>query len=922
MADTLAPYLNIKGTGYCSNLAARLTAVGNPAGTTIEGEFATGVYSKCAEVILQYVLGADVFNERRCSGFPNTYCTRPYQLGDVFHSSPVEVWPPLPSDGYLCARGLHPQCLASLFSSSIANPSASGRANAYDDYAKDLTYKHRKKFALVGANDGMLHAFVTAKWRNADDPRTTPREDLAPFDGFHDDRPSTVPEVGDELWAFISPDLLPKLRLLLESTHHFFVDGTAMVRDVWMDGGHANRSDSSTSPDEKRQGTEFHTIAIMGERRGGTHYFALDVTDATDDLDGKPRFLWLYPQPNDPEELAFGETYVEFVPKPPPIGPVRIDAGTACAADAPRFTTAAGESRCFKERWIAFLSGGFDVQYTKGRGVHMVDVATGEELWDFSQPEGAASTCTKDSDPRCHLNYPVAATVGMMMWGKKTNFLSAAAIDGYFDTATFGDTGGQLWVLRFSDPGVIDGTTKKVENWYGARVFQHAKASSAECGLNYCEGQPFFYITSNLPLQANGLYRVLAGTGDRFNLLDPVGGVCGPDNLRACIMKGCTVTLEDSTGGPGAVFGVEPLLGTQSYGMDHAASCSTVDASGYTFDRTDSSGSSCTTVTSKIDGLVITCPSAKTCSGLDETTKKKMALSCNAAGSCEPATTNELGSFIDLKGNLDRKNWFFSIQVFENTDERGIFHDLEGAQKYDEARLSEDDLVDVNAHDADASKPLATADSKGWKYYFDHGSPSTPTTTTIGGTDYDIFRTDERNASVSAVEASCTFWNTMQTGVPQDSYDDTSGCPVNSPCKAARTQLSYLYGASPSTGGLCLHIDGSPMRFQKNETAGPAAHRQARRVRQLGPGELRPHLRPHPAGRLEHRARRGAGHPVGGGVAAGRSRDARVPALPEGPAGAALQVTVGRPASACAALAAATPGRCRTSRADSAGSGR
>ena len=80
---------------------------------------------------------------------------------------------------------------------------------------------------------------------------------------------------------------------------------------------------------------------------------------------------------------------------------------------------------------------------------------------------------------------------------------------------------------------------------------------------------------------------------------------------------------------------------------------------------------------------------------------------------------------------------------------------------------------------------------------------------------------DERNASVSAVEASCTFWNTMQTAVPDDAWDLTTECPVNSPCKAAKTQISFLYGASPSTGDLCLYINGSPTRTQMNQTLVP-----------------------------------------------------------------------------------------------------
>ena len=43
----------------------------------------------------------------------------------------------------------------------------------------------------------------------------------------------------------------------------------------------------------------------------------------------------------------------------------------------------------------------------------------------------------------------------MVMWGKQARRPSLGfENDGYFDTATFGDIGGQLWVLRFNRPGV------------------------------------------------------------------------------------------------------------------------------------------------------------------------------------------------------------------------------------------------------------------------------------------------------------------------------------------------------------------------------------------------------------------------------------------------------------------------------------
>jgi type IV pilus assembly protein PilY1 len=834
---TLVPYLNIVGNRYCSKIAMRLTSAGNTAGATIDSQVATGTYTACAKAILDYVRGADIFNERKgdaspddCRGFPGTYCTRSYQLGDIFHSSPIEVWPPLPSDGFLCIRGLHSQCLPSLFSTSIPNPAdpSGTNATAYDDYAKHARYKHRNKFTVVGANDGLLHAFVTGTWipkddPKADDPKTPADESKAPFEGRYDEG------TGKEIWAFIPPDLLPKLRLLTEPTHQFYVDGTPMVRDVWIDGGAANKVGGSTSANGIRAGNEFHTVAVVGERRGGTHYFALDVTDAGDDLDAKPRFLWLYPQPNDPEELSFGETYVDFLPKPPPIGPVRIDAGAPpCTGNRQEYGASTG-TRCFEERWIAFLSGGFDPQYTKGRGVHMVDIATGDEIFDFSQASvtgsafsASAGACTTNSDPRCHLNYPVAATVGMMMWGKQSKFLSAASVDGYFDTATFGDTGGQLWTLRFNDPAILDPVTKKATNWFGARVFQNGlTGSTPACGLDYCGGQPIFYITSNVPLAANGMYRTLTGTGDRFNLLDPVGGTCGPDNIRACMLKGCTVKLDDGAGGAGAVYGAD-LLGTQSYHMDHPALCSGLAPATYTWTGT-ASGATCSTLTSRIDNLSISCPSTKTCSGTAEATRKKTSVTCTA-GNCDESAGNESGIPIDTKGNPDKRNWFFSIQVFEDTGARIPFKTAAEALAYDQARLKETDLVNINLHDqSPATNPTATPDGRGWSYFYDHGEPSatTPWDIIINGAGYHIYRTDERTASVSAVAGSCAFWNTMQVGVPSGSFDATTECPINSPCKAGKAQTSYLYGASPGTGDLCMYIDNALARQQKNETLVP-----------------------------------------------------------------------------------------------------
>ncbi len=79
---------------------------------------------------------------------------------------------------------------------------------------------------FTGGNDGMMHCF-----KDSD---------------------------GSESWGFIPPDLLTRLQELSDSdtTHSYFVDGVPKVYE-----------DSSQK------------ILIFGERRGGNHYYALDVTD-------------------------------------------------------------------------------------------------------------------------------------------------------------------------------------------------------------------------------------------------------------------------------------------------------------------------------------------------------------------------------------------------------------------------------------------------------------------------------------------------------------------------------------------------------------------------------------------------------------------------------------------------------------------
>ena len=93
-------------------------------------------------------------------------------------------------------------------------------------------YNTNESYIFVGSNGGMMHCF-----RDSD---------------------------GAEMWGYIPSDLFSRLHLLNAGEHNYFVDGTPVIYN---------------GPSQK--------ILFFGERRGGSHYTALDVTNPS-----SPSFLY------------------------------------------------------------------------------------------------------------------------------------------------------------------------------------------------------------------------------------------------------------------------------------------------------------------------------------------------------------------------------------------------------------------------------------------------------------------------------------------------------------------------------------------------------------------------------------------------------------------------------------------------------
>jgi type IV pilus assembly protein PilY1 len=539
-----------------------------------------------------------------------------WKLGDVFHSAPVVVRPP--RDEFSCSTGFENQCTATIYSprslptqtkNELNYTGVAGRpADAYEAYR--LAMIDRPQLVLVGSNDGMLHAFDAG----SPDPALPGRNALG-VQAF-------TRGTGEELWAFIPPDLLPRLKDLTQA-HQYMVDGNVMVKDVWVDGSRADGAVSSPRDNEKQYDPgheEFHTVAVITERSGGTQYTALDITDVL-----QPKFLWTFPPPGSDDTRYMGQSWSDFAPGPPPIGPVRLALGDGVPDPT---------HRGFEERWIVFVNGGYDPTLTRGRAVWMVDVWTGGVVWRFT-----------DDDFKADMGYgsgtsmfPVTATVGAVDIGDPS--LAAVDHDGFFDTATWGDLGGNLFVARFWTPGVRVDETHPVTNWHAARSFEQQRTLGDT--QNISGRSPFFFMADNVFDPTTRTLRTALGSGNRARSMTS-GNECTADNLLGCCTAGCTNVR--------ATFSDE--FGTCTRGGEFrcAAGVLQLDPTSSTCGAPLACGSFTTTARLQMD-----CPGAP---GIDITAQ----MSCDDAGVCQPGTNLGTTQFGTMPA-ASTKSRFYGVWSF------------------------------------------------------------------------------------------------------------------------------------------------------------------------------------------------------------------------------------------------------------------
>jgi len=237
-----------------------------------------------------------------------------------------------------------------------------------------IHYGTTRSIIYAGANDGMLHAFDDAS--------------------------------GEELWAFIPPSLLSRLKNLSGEASGYVVGDSAAL-EFFVDG----------SP-KALLGTD-QKIMIFGLRRGGNRYYALDITDPL-----VPKLLWEI----SPSTSGFGELGQTW--STPQIRKIQYGAS---------------------EKWGAIVGGGYDSNQdnlpvttsdTRGRAVYIFDILNGSLLWSYSNAKDSNMKYSIPSDVSC------VDTDG----------------NGKIDRLYVGDIGGRVWRFDIGAQDTAGWTGKRIFN--------------------------------------------------------------------------------------------------------------------------------------------------------------------------------------------------------------------------------------------------------------------------------------------------------------------------------------------------------------------------------------------------------------------------------------------------------------------------
>ncbi len=294
-------------------------------------------------------------------------------------------------------------------------------------------HRYRRKAVFVQSDNGFLHAFDAGVWdRDPHFPQA--------FD----------PGTGQELFAFapkaVMKQKFPSL-LRFPPQAQSFPDGSPAIGDVFIG---PTDSLGAAIPSSRT----WKTVLVSGLRRGGRHYFALDVTQPDQVRSDVPS-----------SDIRYGSKVKEKKSSPD-----CLDGEVGCAAPYPTVlwemtdncsingTTCVsnmGEtwsrpvvgrikvinsSGATEDRYVAIFGGGFDPAFNPGTEVVAGDVSSGRAFYIVDVERGKIiykATSGRDDAGHSVLFAPMPAPPAV----------ADVDDDGYLDFAYIGDLNGRMWKI-------------------------------------------------------------------------------------------------------------------------------------------------------------------------------------------------------------------------------------------------------------------------------------------------------------------------------------------------------------------------------------------------------------------------------------------------------------------------------------------
>lgn len=276
-----------------------------------------------------------------------------------------------------------------------------------------LNYKDVGTVVFYGANDGMFRAVNGNQPNNRSDntkPLGNCKLSATCAIATKDASGASIDVMpGGELWSFVPEEFYGGLKRIYDNTVSLTMgeaaSATRQPKTYFFDG----------SPGVYQNGDKAYLF--LSARRGGRLLYALDVSDPA-----KPKFMWKINE----STSGFGELGQTW--SQPKVATVKGHSGPVLIFGAGYDTNQDNDSPAAED--------------SMGRGIFVVDAATGALLWRAG-PGGGANRCTGNP---CRLSAMTHSIPGDIT-------LVDRDFDGKIDRLYAGDTGGNLWRVDLQPDG-------------------------------------------------------------------------------------------------------------------------------------------------------------------------------------------------------------------------------------------------------------------------------------------------------------------------------------------------------------------------------------------------------------------------------------------------------------------------------------